>query len=231
MIFTYTIEEKVLKEASIRVNQETFRVVISQDYISFLVPGPWLPFGIKTSRVYDQADNEVKPSNWSDELMHQVKSLKKSVPFQVSLFRNTIIFALFILAAIIIMPRVNQNKLENKEKAQEELIQAIEQVKEGDVFRVIVTKEENNTVSNAGIGLIKVVGVSGDTIKCVRSTQMAEYSYKGESKRLKYKEFGSDVELINKKALVRSGRDFSLTTIPTQPNRPGRYVGSILGME
>lgn len=233
MIYVYQFDERLLKKFIFNEDGNNYTVLIFQRYVSYLLPGPWFPASPKLARVSNEVGEEINPKYWSAELKQQIKQEKQRIPFQISLFRNSIVFGLIVAICALIMPQLAKQKKEDLKKYHAELVQEFANIQSGDIFRVKIAEESGNTSYIKGVGLIKVTSVSGDTIRFVRSTELKEYKYSEEMRHLDLHEFDTKEYMASKKELehIDPSNSHLLNSIPANVHEKSQNLGDILGKQ
>lgn len=233
MIYVYQFDERLLKKFIFNEDGNNYTVLIFQRYVSYLLPGPWFPASPILARVSNEKGEEVNPKYWGDELKRQIRQEKQRIPFQVSLFRNSIIFGLIVALCAFIMPQLAQQKKKDLERYHAELVQELANIQSGDIFRVKIAEESGNTSYIKGVGLIKITSVSGDTIRFVRSTELKEYKYSEEMRHLDLHEFGTKEYMASKKILehIDPSNAHLLNSIPVDTRENSQNLGDVLGKQ
>lgn len=221
MVLFYTVGERLLKEVKTKSSFGDVHITIFQRYISFIAPGPLMPASIQEARVETQDGEEIPLHQWDADLRQQVKEAKAGIPFQISLFRNLFIF----IALLVALGIFNRYRLAQKNQETTNLTQRIEDIKAGDIFRVVFYKEDFSKM-----GLIQVTAISGDTIKFVRSLETQEATFKERDKHLPFTEYTNTEETASVSLLKKSGHDQSIVSfIPDRLGGGG--IAKIIGVQ
>ena len=221
MIYFYQVSEKNLKEVVYESKTGKVQIIVFQQYLSMLLPGPWMPFGIQQVRVLNEDGEEISRDQWGEDLKTKVKEVKSEVPFQISLFRNLFIFIL-ILA---VFGTYNRIKLNQKKQVAIDLTQKLNEIKDGDVFRTVFYDMEPSQ-----IGLIKVVGIDGDTIKFNRSSETKKYLVTEGENNISFSHFNQQEEKVSLAILLKSKSDQHLVTYTTEEKK-GEVIGKIIAIQ
>lgn len=226
MIYIYSIIEKVLKETTVRLaDGQQVHIVTSQRYISWI--GPWFPASVKMSQVFNAEGQEISRKNYDAEIKALINQEKKSIPFQIGFFRNTIAFAVIISALLIIMPQINQRKAAAKELSATALNERIETIKVGDIYRINFFNDAQGESFKA-IGVIKITAVDGDKISFSRGLNTIEDTFKNRDVSVDDSAFSTEEESFSKKTLINTGQDHSVISMPTEQHSVGYIIGKII---